>query len=86
MSATPQFDHGVWLDLRRLSLYASISTRELREWIHEGIDPLPAYRRGKKLFVNRDEYDVWFRRTSRRVIPADVDKIVREICSGVGAN
>lgn len=80
-----QFDQAHWLDLRRLSVYASISVRELRDLIKNPVNPLPAYQMGKKLFVNKDEYDTWFRSTARRVVPVDVDRLVSEICSSVGA-
>ena len=33
-----------WLDLKALQLYACVSERTLREWIHRPFNPLPAAR------------------------------------------
>ncbi len=69
-----------WLDLRALTGYACVSERTLRTWIHDGDDPLPAYRVGTKILVRRSEFDRWMER--HRLVPAssiDVNGVVDEI-------
>lgn len=58
-----------WLGLRELTQYAAVSERTIRKWIHSAVDPLPAVRRGGKLFVRLCEFEAWF--TSGRVMPQD---------------
>jgi hypothetical protein len=74
-----------WLDLHGLTQHAPVSDRTLRTWIHAPVDPLPAYRRGKKLFVRRRDFDEWLER--HRVQPrgavdvsAMVDEILADVC------
>jgi hypothetical protein len=68
-----------FLDLRRLKSYSGHGVRKLRDYIHDPVDPLPAYRIGSsgKLLVRRSEFDAWMSR--RRYKPETVDAIVADV-------
>lgn len=68
-----------WLDLARLSEYASVSTRTLRRWIAQRDNPLPAYRRGGKIFVSRKAYDSWLKSQPLETDRAQVASIVNSV-------
>jgi excisionase family DNA binding protein len=73
-----------WMDIHALTEYASISQRTLREWIHRGINPLPAVRVDKKILVRRSCFDAWLE--SHRLQPSnslDVDAIVSELVNSL---
>jgi len=71
---------AAWLDLRALCMYACVSERTLREWIHRPSDALPAYRIEKKIFVKRSEFDDWIcRHVIRPVGKVDIEGIVSEV-------
>jgi|SRR6516162_4608624 excisionase family DNA binding protein len=48
-----------WLDLRKLTQYAAVSERTVREWIHRAKNPLPAVQVDKKILVRRTQLDRW---------------------------
>lgn len=48
-----------FLDLRTLAAYSSCSVRWLRDRLVDRSHPLPHYRIGGKLLVQRDEFDHW---------------------------
>ena len=74
-----------WLDLKALLLYACVSERTLREWIHRPSNPLPAARVGTKILVRRSTFDRWMENHSLKTI--DIGCIVDELVAGVtGAN
>jgi len=54
-----------YLDLRRLSRYASISVRRLRDLIKDPAQPLPVFRVGAKILVKRSDFDGWLERHHR---------------------
>jgi excisionase family DNA binding protein len=70
-----------WLDLKALQLYACVSERTLREWIHRAINPLPATRVGAKILVRRSTFDNWLE--NHRLQTIDVGCIVDELVAGV---
>jgi excisionase family DNA binding protein len=72
-----------WLDLRGLTKYAAVSERTLRAWIHDPINPLPAFQVGSKLLVRRRDFDSYIER--HPVTPMhSVDNMVEEILAGMG--
>jgi excisionase family DNA binding protein len=70
-----------WMDLRRLTAYAAVSERTLREWIHRPENPLPAVRVGMKLLVRKSTLDRWLE--AHQVKQVDVGYIVEEMVAGV---
>ena len=74
-------DDDQYLDLKRLSRYSSLSVRTLREYITDGVDPLPSFVMKKKILVKRSEFDAWM--NSRRNDVHRLDSIVDEVLKGV---
>lgn len=75
-----------WFDLRSLTLYAAVSERTIREWLHRGSNPLPAVRVGTKILVRRSTFDAWLEK--HPLIPADsinVNETVNEILEDLAA-
>jgi excisionase family DNA binding protein len=67
-----------WLDLRGLTMYAAVSERAIREWIHRSVSPLPAVQVGNKLLIKRSVFDRWL--ASHTVEPSrEVDVIVNDV-------
>lgn len=58
----------IFLDLKRLAAYSSCSVRWLRDRLIDRVHPLPHYRIGGKLLVQRDEFDEWI--AVHRVVPS----------------
>jgi hypothetical protein len=68
-----------WMDLASLTQhYADISVKTLGNWIHDPIDPLPAYKKGKKTLVRRSDFDGYMEK--HRVKPGIVDELLKEFC------
>ena len=78
---TNQTSQPEWLDLKALSLYACVSVRTLREWVHRLINPLPAVQVGTKILVRRSTFDRWLE--NHRLKSLDVGCIVDEMLTGV---
>jgi len=78
---TNQTGQPEWLDLKALQLYACVSERTLREWIHRASNPLPAARVGVKILVRRCTFDQWLENHKLKSI--DVGCIVDELVAGV---
>ena len=74
-------DRAGWLDLRRLTEYATVSERTLREWIHAEVDPLPAVRVHGKILVQRRAFDTWLARHA--IKPIDLNGIVEEMTEAI---
>jgi excisionase family DNA binding protein len=75
-----------WLDLRALTMYAAVSERTIREWLHRSLNPLPAVRVGTKILVRRSTFDAWLEK--HPLIPADsinVNETVNEILADMVA-
>lgn len=71
-----------WLDLRQLTNYAAVSERTLRAWIHDPVNPLPAYRVGSKILVKKREFDSFIER--HKIQPSEiVNSVVDKILTGV---
>jgi excisionase family DNA binding protein len=69
-----------WLGLRELTLYASISERTLRSWLHRPLDPLPGVQVGGKILIRRSQFDAWLEQHRvRQISSVDVDDIVEEL-------
>jgi excisionase family DNA binding protein len=78
---TNQTSQPEWLDLKALSLYACVSVRTLREWVHRLINPLPAVQVGTKILVRRGTFDRWLE--NHRLKSLDVGCIVDELVAAV---
>ena len=75
-----------WFDLRGLTMYAAVSERTIREWLHRSLHPLPAVRVGTKILVKRSTFDAWLEK--HPLIPADsldVTATVNEILADMAA-
>ena len=72
-----------WLDLRGLTMYAAVSERTIREWLHRSLNPLPAVRVGTKILVRRSTFDAWLEK--HPLIPAD-SLNVNETVNGILAD
>lgn len=71
-----------WLDIRRVTEYASVSDRTVRTWIHADVNPLPAVQVGGKVLVRRRELDSWLE--GHRIASSnEVSSIVEELVNGV---
>ena len=69
-----------WLSLRDLTVYAAVSERTLREWMHRDKNPLPAVQVEGKILVRRAAFDAWLERYRIRAKQiVDVDAIVNEL-------
>ena len=69
-----------FLSLRTLASYSCMSVRNLRQYLHDSVHPLPHYRLGGKIVVRRSEFDAWMA-AYRRVGQADVEGIVNSVIS-----
>jgi excisionase family DNA binding protein len=76
-------DQLEWLDLRALQLYACVSERTLRAWVHRTIDALPAVRVGTKLLVHRSTFDAWLE--AHRIEPIDIEITLNEMIASIKA-
>ncbi len=84
-----KMDDG-YLGLSALSKYSGLSVKQLRGYIHDPANPLPAFQtdggetgRGK-LLVRRSEYDAWAEKHLRRPSPQeDIDAAVAEALEGL---
>jgi excisionase family DNA binding protein len=75
-----------WFDLRGLTMYAAVSERTIREWLHRSMNPLPAVRVGTKILVRRGAFDAWLEK--HPLIPSnsiDVNETVNEILADMAA-
>lgn len=73
-----------WMDLKAVRVYACVSERTIREWLHRGPKPLPAVRVGTKILIRRSVFDAWLE--SHPLKPADsldLDSTVNEIIDGL---
>jgi excisionase family DNA binding protein len=70
-----------WLDLKALQLYACVSERTLREWIHRSDNPLPAARVGAKILIRKTAFDGWLE--GHQVKAVDIGSIVEDLVAGV---
>jgi excisionase family DNA binding protein len=77
----PELPQPEWLDLKALTVYACISERTVREWIHRAVGPLPASRVGTKILVRRSMFDRWLE--GHQVKSVDITCIVDELVTAV---
>jgi hypothetical protein len=78
----PAPEADAYLPLKRLSDYAGISVRTLRERLSHPSHPLPHYRISGKILVKRSEFDAWMT-GYRRATPSRVDAIVKDVLKGL---
>lgn len=72
------FQDMEWLDLQAVTIYAAVSERTVRDWIHLPSNPLPAVQVGNKLLVKRTVLDEWL--AAHAVQPSKaVDAIVKDV-------
>jgi len=75
-----------WMDLKTTQVYADVSDRTLREWIHRAQDPLPASQveRGK-ILIKRSKFDHWLEGHPMLSIGSiDVNQVADEIIKQFG--
>ena len=71
-----------YFSLQRLAAYSSLSVRTLRGYLHHADRPLPYYRVGGKILVNRSEFDAWmggFRVAATSQVDALVSELLTEL-------
>jgi len=76
-----------WMDLKGLTVYAAVSDRTLRDWLHRAVNPLPAVQVGGKVLVKRSAFDRWLEAQPLR--PADtvsVQDVAEQIMSELVAH
>lgn len=57
-----------WMSLPQVAAYLGVDIKEVRQWVHFKVDPLPAYlppSNKKQVKVNRQDVDKWVRDTWR---------------------
>jgi hypothetical protein len=67
-----------YLPLKALAAYSGMSVRLLRSALTDPAYPLPHYRYGTKILVQRSEFDDWISRY-RRTHGEDVARIVNDV-------
>jgi hypothetical protein len=77
-----------YMDLKELSAAKKYSVGTLRRFLKKG---MPHYRQGRKILVDPDEYDDWFRKNFRQVVVApshdsldDIGDLVKDALEKVG--
>lgn len=70
-------DQDKYLDLKSLSNYSCLSTRTLRDYISDPIDPLPSYCVKRKILVKKSEFDHWIKQHKTQILT--VSEIAKEI-------
>jgi excisionase family DNA binding protein len=55
-------DLDLYLSLRGLAGYSSLSRRTLQALVNDASDPIPSYRVGGKILVRKSEFDAWLSR------------------------
>jgi len=68
-----------WYDLQALQMYAAVSERTLREWIHRSEHPLPAVQVDKKILVRKVEFDRWLEAHKIESSALDINSVVDEL-------
>jgi Helix-turn-helix domain len=72
--------HPEWMDIKAIQLYACISDRTIREWIHRPHDPLPAVQIDKKILIRRSQFDRWLESHPVQLASViEIDAIVEEV-------
>jgi len=68
---TVNWDADLYLSLKGLASYASLSRRTLQDLVNDTSDPIPSYRIGGKILIRKSEFDVWMaRRRNRKPLEA----------------
>jgi excisionase family DNA binding protein len=75
---------GGYLSVRALAGYSGLSVRTLRGYLADRVRPLPHYRVGGKILVNRAEFDAWVGQFRVRVHAGGaVAALVDDVVSGL---
>ena len=74
---TSELNQSEWLDLKAMRLYACVSERTLRTWIHRAANPLPATQVGNKFLVRKSAFDGWLE--GHKVQAVDIEGIVEDL-------
>jgi hypothetical protein len=74
-----------YLDLKQLSIRTGLSPRTIRYWVHDPVNPLPAYRPRNKLLFKWHEVERWIAR-ARVTNPGGFDcrALLDEVASECG--
>ncbi len=59
-------DLDLFLSLKGLAGYSSLSRRTLQDLVNDTSDPLPSYRVGGKILIRKSEFDRWMSRRRNR--------------------
>jgi len=76
-------DTPKYLSLRDLSKHSSLSVKTLRHFLHAPDSPLPHYRMPRKILIDVQEFDAWFRRFRVENPGLDLNQLVNEIMSEI---
>lgn len=68
---------AIYIKLSEVVERLGLSARTIRSFVHDPVDPLPAYRVGGKLLFRWMEVESWIER--RRVEPGDVNEIANHL-------
>jgi excisionase family DNA binding protein len=68
------------LSIRVLARYSGLSVRTLRKHLSDPIHPIPHYRVGGKILVNRREFDSWI--VAFREARPPVDSLLADVLKG----
>ena len=72
-----------YFPLTRLSTYAGLSVRTLRNYVADPVRPLPHFRIGGKLLVRRSDFDAWAAQFRVVRSAVAVDAIVDDVVNGL---
>jgi excisionase family DNA binding protein len=73
-------DASAYLSIRMLARYSGLSVRTLRKHLSDPIHPIPHYRVGGKILVNRREFDAWI--VAFREKRPSVDSLLADVLKG----
>lgn len=76
---------GTFLSLRDLADYSGLSVRTLRNHLRDTEHPLPSFKVGSKILVQRSEFDAWLS-AYRRDPMARIDAIVADVLADLSSD
>ena len=80
---TPEPEPVEYLSIKALSSYSSISTRTLRTFLKDPVNPIPCRRIGGKILVRRGEFDSWADQFRRAANDDETGRVVDEMLRGL---
>lgn len=72
-----------YLSLKDLAVYSGLSVRTLRGYLADRVRPLPHFRVGGKILIDRAEFDDWVRQFRVRASAAPLSVLVEDVLSGL---